>query len=173
MSAQGERVSIRTQVGREFRDYLGTLIGVDCVLKKDGSKHHFNPAHVILWKLLPTRGTGIWLPDLLSGQQCELTARIGNRIHILICGQLADEQAQDFTKLCQKLGGAGFSVIIAESASGDARDCHAAAARELDARVDLHYGTATEKFAAHYELFQALNDEGERYAISYLWAQSH
>ena len=55
----GEKVSIRLfedpAAGGGFRDLLGILESPTAVRKKDGSLHHFDPAQIFLWKVVPQR----------------------------------------------------------------------------------------------------------------------
>ena len=54
----GKRVSIRVSESTGgFRDLLGFLVGLTTVEKKDGSRHEFDPAKIVAWKLVPKETT--------------------------------------------------------------------------------------------------------------------
>jgi hypothetical protein len=54
----GKRVSIRVQDPEGgFRDFLGILVTLTTVEKKDGSVHQFDPAKIAVWKVVPNQTT--------------------------------------------------------------------------------------------------------------------
>ncbi len=54
-AALGSRVSIRLREDAGgYRDLLGTLIELECVEKKDGSHHRFNPDAIAYFRVVVT-----------------------------------------------------------------------------------------------------------------------
>lgn len=53
-AALGERVSIRLREDEGYRDLLGILLELDCVEKKDGSRHRFDPEAIAYFRVVVT-----------------------------------------------------------------------------------------------------------------------
>lgn len=167
-SAIGSRVSIRIIEGDGFRDFLGLLVSPTSLRKKDGLIYHFDPSQVILWKLLPVRGTGIWLRNFRTGEDEEILARIGKRIHIIQCGRFDQPSEKSAALLLEKLS-SNFQPIVARVEPASALKCHQAATRELDSRVDLHLSAVRDGLSAHIEEVGELNTAARGGNLIHLW----